>query len=128
MLTYAEIKRYRDLTDQIKGLEKEKDQLNKKFKAEMKREGAKLFASNDLVVKIVPQDRSKLDEESVIPYLKGRGLTSVILTKEVVDQDALQLEIYNGNLAAADLAPFINVNIIETLRVDYVKKDVDIDD
>lgn len=51
-------------------------------------------------------DKSYLDEELVLNYLREHGLEKFIKTKEFFDQTEIAMAIANNEIAAEDLAPF----------------------
>lgn len=51
-------------------------------------------------------DKSFLDEQLVLTYLKEHGFEKYIKTKEFFDQTEIAMAVANNEIPAADLAPF----------------------
>lgn len=51
-------------------------------------------------------DKSFLDEQLVLTYLKEHGFENYIKTKEFFDQTEIAMAVANNEIPAADLAPF----------------------
>lgn len=49
------------------------------------------------------QDKSKLNQEKAVAYLKAIGRSDLVKTIEVVDEPALEVALYNGEIPAANL-------------------------
>lgn len=69
------------------------------------------------------QDRSTLDQDRAVAYLKSQGLTDLITTKEVVDETALEVAIYNQQVDAAALKKMaVTENFVVALTVKAPKE------
>lgn len=62
-------------------------------------------ASNGNRVSMTVVDKTSIDEFALINYLKEKGLTQFIHTKEYIDENEIAYAVAQGNINAADLAP-----------------------
>ncbi len=93
---------------------------NKAVKAKMKELNIQNFETdNGLAAKITVQNRDSLDEEKAIEKLKNLGITLPIKTKEYIDMEELENQIYLGNLNANEL---IDCQIKKSVTVLNVKE------
>jgi hypothetical protein len=71
----------------------------------------------------IPQDRSSIDQEKAVSYLKELGLTGCVKTVEIVDEEALESAMFKGLIVPETFKErCINENIILTLKVTKVKE------
>lgn len=120
-LTYDLAQRYYMINSEYARLKKERDKLNAEIKGYMG--GVTNTVVGDIEVKIVPQDKSKMNAEKTIALLKEKGLTKCIQTKEIVNEGELEQALYTGEISQEDLSTCIELNIINTLKVKLVKKE-----
>ena len=62
-------------------------------------------ASNGNRVSMTVVDKTSIDEFALMNYLKEKGLTQFIHTKEYIDENEIAYAVAQGNINAADLAP-----------------------
>lgn len=62
-------------------------------------------ASNGNRVSMTVVDKTSIDELALMNYLKEKGLTQFIHTKEYIDENEIAYAVAQGNINAADLAP-----------------------
>lgn len=78
--------------------------------------------NSDMVAKFGPQDRSTIDKDKAVEFLKRKGLTTCIKTVEVPDEDALDAAIFEGKVSPREFKnACIKENIIVTLTVSQKK-------
>lgn len=88
----------------VKSLKKETDVLNTQIKDIMSKNANAIVDTEHFTAKYSVITTESFDEERLISRLKELGKSSVIKTVEVVDMDALENAIYNGQIVGADLA------------------------
>lgn len=88
----------------VKSLKKETDVLNTQIKDIMSKNANAIVDTEHFTAKYSVVTTESFDEERLISRLKELGKSSVIKTVEVVDMEALENAIYNGQIAGADLA------------------------
>jgi hypothetical protein len=141
-LSYKEIQRYDEINKEINKLEKEKKILNTKFKEVLGKDKQE-YQVNDYIVRIIPQDKSKLDEVKAISYIKTKAadkvdelveagmeleaaeaaveqmFRGVIYTIEKLDETILENLFFNGILVAKEFQEACVIpDSVTTLRID----------
>ena len=97
---------------------KSTEEYNKQIKETMNQlNKTKFETDNGLVAKITVQNRESFNEDKLINTLRKLGITAPIKTKEYVDMDELENEIYNGFLDASELTPCKVSKEVVTLKV-----------
>lgn len=89
---------YIKLKAEADSIDKELKAINKRMKELMVEEDVTEAHCDDGVVKYVVQHRETFDEDKAIKILKKSG-TECIKTKEYIDSDILEKELYNEKLA-----------------------------
>ncbi len=80
--------------------------------------GAVKIPVNDLRCDFCPQDRSKINEARTLEFLKSRGLSSLIITKEVPNMELVERYIDEGKIIPSEFRDeCIDQNIVVTLTV-----------
>lgn len=80
------------------------------------------YENNKLMAKFSVQDRSKIDPDKTVQYLKGKGLKDCIMMKEVPDEQAIEKAIFDGKITPRDFkVNCINEQIVVALTVGAVK-------
>jgi hypothetical protein len=80
------------------------------------------YENNKLLARFSVQDRSKLDPDKTVEYLKGKGLQNCIIMKEVPDEQAIEKAIFDGKITPRDFkVNCINEQIVVALTVGVVK-------
>lgn len=90
--------------EQVKSLKKETDALNTQIKEIMANLPGGVAETEQFVAKYSVITTSDFDEPKLIERLKTLGCQGVIKTVEVVDMDALENAIYNGQIVGSELA------------------------
>lgn len=77
---------------------KEVDELKDIMRKEVaEKDGKRIYENEGFKVTITMQDKSTMNEEKLIKFLKKNGLNKgIVKRKEYVDSDALENAIYNG--------------------------------
>lgn len=97
---------------------KSTEEYNKEIKKLMNQLNKTEFETdNGLVAKITVQNRESFNEDKLINTLRKLGITAPIKTKEYVDMDELENEIYNGQLDASELTSCKVSKEVVTLKV-----------
>lgn len=97
---------------------KSTEEYNKEIKKLMNQLNKTEFETdNGLVAKITVQNRESFNEDKLINTLRKLGITAPIKTKEYVDMDELENEIYNGFLDASELTSCKVSKEVVTLKV-----------
>lgn len=101
-----------------------------KENAEIKEKMAELdmneVLAGDYVAKLTIQKRETMDEDMLLEVLRNNNYTNVIRTKEYVDMDLLEREIYNGNVDKDTLVAMQkckSVKEVPTLKIVKAKKE-----
>lgn len=69
-------------------------------------------------VKTSIQDRSVMDQKRAVEFLKSKGMNHLLTTQTVVNESALEMEIYNGNVDAKQFKAYaIDEKLVVTLTV-----------
>lgn len=95
-LNYSEVREYFEINNQMKILEERKKALNAKFKKEVGASKGK-YEVNDLVVSMVPQDRSKINQERAISFVsqkieEAKNELDSLLETDPLYQDPISIE------------------------------------
>ena len=82
--------------------------------------------AGDYVAKLTIQKRESMDEDMLLEILRNNDYTDIIRTKEYVDMDLLEREIYNGNIDSDTLVAMQkckSVKEVPTLKIVKAKKE-----
>ena len=106
-------------------LKKRCDKDNKKIKAMMVEGKHSDFKSEHYVAKYYESERTSFDSEKALAILKRAGLNQCVKTIEVLDEDAFESMLYNGEIPT-EILPDLNscreVKKIPTLKISERKK------
>lgn len=83
------------------------------------------YSVNNYTVKRIIQHREDLDEEKLVSILQHNHILNVIKMKPYVDFDALESEIYLGNIpdhVLVDISKIKQVKEVETLKLTIKKE------
>lgn len=98
------IEAFGEKNEVVKSLKKETDVLNTQIKDIMAKSANAIVDTEHFTAKYSVITTESFDEEKLINRLKELGNTSVIKTIEVVDMEALENAIYNGQIVGSNLA------------------------
>lgn len=117
--------------DDLNSLKKEVDSKNKNIKMLMQdlitenEDGKRYVRTGSYQATLSSQDRSTINEDRLIEWLKTHKLgKGIIKKKEYVDSDALENAIYNGVIPqdlVADMNSCKDIRIISVLTVKKLK-------
>lgn len=102
------------------------DKENAEIKARMAELDMDEVIAGDYVAKLTIQKRETMDEDMLLEVLRNNNYTNVIRTKEYVDMDLLEREIYNGNVDKDTLVAMQkckSVKEVPTLKIVKAKKE-----
>lgn len=102
------------------------DKENAEIKARMAELDMNEVLAGDYVAKLTIQKRETMDEDMLLEVLRNNNYTNVIRTKEYVDMDLLEREIYNGNVDKDTLVAMQkckSVKEVPTLKIVKAKKE-----
>ena len=102
------------------------DKENAEIKAKMAELDMNEVLAGDYVAKLTIQKRETMDEDMLLEVLRNNNYTNVIRTKEYVDMDLLEREIYNGNVDKDTLVAMQkckSVKEVPTLKIVKAKKE-----
>lgn len=102
------------------------DKENAEIKARMTELDMNEVLAGDYVAKLTIQKRESMDEDMLLEILRNNNYTNVIRTKEYVDMDLLEREIYNGNVDKDTLVAMQkckSVKEVPTLKIVKAKKE-----
>lgn len=102
------------------------DKENAEIKAKMSELDMDEVIAGDYVAKLTIQKRESMDEDMALEILRNNDYTNVIRTKEYVDMDLLEREIYNGNIDSDTLVALLkckSVKEVPTLKIVKAKKE-----
>lgn len=102
------------------------DRENAEIKARMTELDMNEVLAGDYVAKLTIQKRETMDEDMLLEVLRNNNYTNVIRTKEYVDMDLLEREIYNGNVDKDTLVAMQkckSVKEVPTLKIVKAKKE-----
>lgn len=102
------------------------DKENAEIKARMAELDMDEVIAGDYVAKLTIQKRESMDEDMLLEILRNNNYTNVIRTKEYVDMDLLEREIYNGNVDKDTLVAMQkckSVKEVPTLKIVKAKKE-----
>ena len=102
------------------------DKENAEIKARMAELDMNEVLAGDYVAKLTIQKRETMDEDMLLEVLRNNNYTNVIRTKEYVDMDLLEKEIYNGNVDKDTLVAMQkckSVKEVPTLKIVKAKKE-----
>ena len=101
------------------------DSDNKKIKAMMVEGNHTDFKSENYVAKYYESERTSFDSEKALSILKRAGIKQCIKTVEVLDEDAFESMLYNGEIPI-EILPDLNscrdVKKIPTLKISVRKE------
>lgn len=100
--------------------DKQAKSYNSQIKLLMERAGLSEFVIPGYEIKVTERPNSVMDEEKAVEILKELGMDHLLVTKVVIDQDAVERAIYNGEIPATALTAAIVEN--EPTKVLKVKK------
>ena len=102
------------------------DRENAEIKARMAELDMNEVLAGDYVAKLTIQKRESMDEDMLLEILRNNDYTDIIRTKEYVDMDLLEREIYNGNIDSDTLVAMQkckSVKEVPTLKIVKAKKE-----
>lgn len=102
------------------------DKENAEIKARMAELDMNEVLAGDYVAKLTIQKRETMDEDMLLEVLRNNNYTNVIRTKEYIDMDLLEREIYNGNVDKDTLVAMQkckSVKEVPTLKITKAKKE-----
>ena len=115
LTAYAD--KYKEKNNELKKLESEVDEYKQNIKTALSKLGITEFKTATTKLTRVVVDKSFLDPEPTLKFLKDNGLQEYVKTKEYFDDAELVYAIQNDKLDAAKLAPFMVKKEMEQLRV-----------
>lgn len=110
-----------NLDQQIKSLGKEADPIKQEIKDEMKAGGMKSVETPTAIAELSTQERTKMNEDKLVLKLKALGLTEAIAIKEVPNSEVIEQLVFEGKLAAEELASCVEVTYVDVLKVKKAK-------
>lgn len=111
------IKSYYELNEQKKKYESSVKKLNVEIKDYMSEHDLEIFNFEDYSVKRSVSERVKFNEDLLVQLIREMGREDLIKTKEYVDLDELEREIYRESIDASKLAPSQEITEVVTLNV-----------
>ena len=111
------IKSYYELNEQKKKYESSVKKLNVEIKDYMSEHGLEVYNFDDYSVKKSISERVKFNEDLLVQLIREMGREDLIKTKEYVDLDELEREIYRESIDASKLAPSQEITEVVTLSV-----------
>lgn len=109
--------KYKEKNNELKNLESEVDAYKQNIKLALTKLGINEFKTATTKLTRIVVDKSYLDPEPTLKFLKDNGLEEYVKTKEYFDDSELVYAIQNDKLDAAKLAPFMVKKEQEQLRV-----------
>lgn len=105
----------KQLADKYK---KSAEEYNKEIKQLMSTINTNEFETDSgLIAKLSTQNRESFIDELLLAKIKDLGVPGIIKTKEYVDMDALENQIYLGNIDASKLSNCRETKKVVTLKV-----------
>ena len=98
MTLKKQIDEYGRLKAMADAYKKDADACNKKIKALMAKDNLEEECGEQYKVIYYVQNKQSLNEEKALDILKRAGVTKCVKTVEVLDSDALESMLYNGEL------------------------------
>lgn len=118
--------KYASLKVEEKRIKKEVETFNSRIKELMKEQDRTEVDCGNVVVRLTVQNRDTFDEEKLIKQLKHFSPeTNCIKTKEYIDMEVLEDEIYRGLLSDDTMCALDACKIhkpVETLTISKVKQ------
>lgn len=111
------IKSYYELNEQKKKYDSSVKKLNTEIKDYMSEHHLEVYNFDDYSVKKSISERVKFNEDLLVQIIREMGREDLIKTKEYVDLDELEREIYRESIDASKLAPSQNITEVVTLNV-----------
>lgn len=129
LLTHTLIPKFFEVKEQADLYKADAEGLNKSIKEHMLQQGIdELTADGDLTAKVTIAKKQDFVESTLIEILKVQlkdnpaAMSAVIRTKEYVDFEALENQIYHGVVSPVDLQPAQGpIKEIVTLKVSKAK-------
>lgn len=116
------IKSYYEYNTEYNSIKKDKDVFNTLIKEILKKNNLTKFSTEEgLNASLTITNKPVYNEIGLIEYLKQFNIPDLIKTKEYIDMDVLEDCIYHGQIDAANLAPYKEDKLTETLRVSKSK-------
>jgi hypothetical protein len=116
------------MTDNLGSLKAQIDSLTEVYKRDkqdllddMKQEGATFLKGRTHSIEIKMRSKASFRDEEIIPYLKENREGIAVKTVEVVDEEALEDAIFNGQITAEEVKPFMSVTETEAVYVKALK-------
>lgn len=120
------IDEYKESKDKENSLKKINDELSENIKSYMHEHNMTTANTDNYTATLSRKDSESLNEDLAIEIIKenlgGALLSSVIKTKEYIDEDALEKLVYNGDFDINKLAKAKIVKPTFTLRVTKKKE------
>lgn len=111
------IRSYYELNEQKKKYDSSVKKLNVEIKDYMFEHNLETFNFEDYSVKRSVSERVKFNEDLLVQLIREMGREDLIKTKEYVDLDELEREIYRESIDASKLAPSQEITEVVTLNV-----------
>lgn len=109
------VQEYYEKNSQKLLLEKQIKPLNEAIKKEMNDDLKKDIGNYE--IKIITQDRSKVNESKLIALLKELDLNHAIKMVETIDEAMIERLIYSGDISQEDYAKCIDQKYVKTLKI-----------
>ena len=100
-----------------KSSKKEVDSYKDEVKALFEELNIKEYSVDGIKVSITEVEKSSLKEALVIEYLKSKGLSHLVKTKEYIDESEILMAASRNEFDALDLEPFMNVEIQKRINI-----------
>lgn len=116
---------YGQENEKLKTLDKEVKEYNGNIKKLMKAAGTKEICSEGWKASLSEANRETMNEERLLEIAHNHNLDKIIKTKEYIDYDALESEIYNFRIpeeVLLEIGSCKEVKVVETLRVTQLKE------
>lgn len=98
--------KYVEGKDNEKALKSRLETLNNGIKLYMSTNAMQTASANDIEITLRETETVKYNEIMLLQYLKEKGFTNCVKTKEYVDMNELERHIYAGAIDSADLDKF----------------------
>jgi hypothetical protein len=122
MLSFEQkVKRYYELDQEKKAIEKEHKPLNEEIKEYMRTEEMDSFTVEDIVAELKTQERKNMNAEKLVARLKELGFTEAIQTVEVPNEEKINELIYEQKLDPNALSDCVEIKPVYVLSVKKVK-------
>lgn len=110
------VERYGKNKDEEKILKKKLDSDGKLIKSTALETGENSFSGGGYIATVSETKKESFNEEKLIQYFKDNNI-NLVKTVEVIDYDALENELYVGNINPETLARFTNITVTQRLTI-----------